>query len=166
MMPTPLISHVMPPVVRMPVIRVAPAVRVVPSVKVVKFVVFTCQYSAHRAPQCANWYREHAPAWQKVGILSGGFRGWEASGLPVARAITGKGEHPDAKALNAKALQVGQQFARTAVQNPRIRVGNKSVISRDVFIQNSRPPRSLPRVPTGLSKEETAKWFHLHAFHA
>merc|ERR1719329_2050092 len=36
-------------------------------------VVFTCQYSAHRAPQCANWYREMAPPHQRVAILVGGF---------------------------------------------------------------------------------------------
>merc|ERR1719263_1302295 len=47
-------------------------------------VVFTCQYSAHRAPQCANWYREKADPAQRVGILSGGFRGWEAVGMPVS----------------------------------------------------------------------------------
>lgn len=51
-------------------------------------VIFTCQYSAHRAPQCANWYREKAHPRQRVGILSGGFRGWESVGLPVvAQAI-------------------------------------------------------------------------------
>merc|ERR1711953_565207 len=46
-------------------------------------VVFTCQYSAHRAPQCANWYRQKANPRQRVAILSGGFRGWQAMGLPV-----------------------------------------------------------------------------------
>eukprot|EP00971_Amphidinium_carterae_P113351 2245635-Amphidinium_carterae.1 len=25
-------------------------------------VVFTCQYCAHRAPQCANWYKEKVQA--------------------------------------------------------------------------------------------------------
>jgi rhodanese-related sulfurtransferase len=49
-------------------------------------VVFTCQYSAHRAPQCANWYKEKAPPNQRVAILAGGFRGWEAAGLPVQLA--------------------------------------------------------------------------------
>ena len=79
-----------------------------------KLVVFTCQYSAHRAPQCANWYRELAPASQQVGILSGGFRGWEASGLPVARALTDKDGLLDAKALDVKALQLGQHFVQAA----------------------------------------------------
>jgi len=48
-------------------------------------VVFTCQYSAHRAPRCANWYREQAPPSQRVAVLKGGFRGWEATGLPVVQ---------------------------------------------------------------------------------
>merc|ERR1711865_721789 len=47
-------------------------------------IVFHCQYSAHRAPTCANWYREQAPQNQRVAIMDGGFRGWESSGLPVA----------------------------------------------------------------------------------
>merc|ERR1712203_1198681 len=47
-------------------------------------VVFTCQYSAHRAPQCANWYRAGTDAKQRVGVLVGGFRGWEAQGFPVS----------------------------------------------------------------------------------
>merc|ERR1712176_422992 len=46
-------------------------------------VIFTCQYSAHRAPQCANWYRQKANPQQRVAVLTGGFRGWEAVGLPV-----------------------------------------------------------------------------------
>jgi len=54
------------------------------------FVIFTCQYSVHRAPQCANWYREKANPQQRVGILSGGFRGWEARGLPVVSPADGK----------------------------------------------------------------------------
>merc|ERR1712007_178241 len=42
-----------------------------------------CQYSAHHAPQCANWYRERASPKQRVAIMSMGFRGWEGLGLPV-----------------------------------------------------------------------------------
>ncbi|CAE8670612.1 unnamed protein product, partial [Polarella glacialis] len=45
-------------------------------------VVFTCQYSAHRAPQCANWYRAACSPQQRVAILAGGFRGWESLNLP------------------------------------------------------------------------------------
>lgn len=47
-------------------------------------IIFHCQYSAHRAPTCANWYREQASPNQRVAIMDGGFRGWESSGLPVA----------------------------------------------------------------------------------
>lgn len=45
-------------------------------------IIFHCQYSAHRAPQCANWYREQAPPAQRVAIMDGGFRGWQSLGLP------------------------------------------------------------------------------------
>merc|ERR1712060_372849 len=58
-----------------------------------KLIVFTCQYSAHRAPQCANWYREQASPTQRVAILSGGF--------PVQSAASGAA---DAQAADDKAL--------------------------------------------------------------
>lgn len=48
-------------------------------------IIFHCQYSAHRAPQCAAWYREQATQNQRVAIMDGGFRGWESTGLPVQR---------------------------------------------------------------------------------
>jgi len=48
-----------------------------------QLVVFTCQYSAHRGRHCANLYREQASPQQRVGVLQGGFRYWEACGLPV-----------------------------------------------------------------------------------
>mmetsp|Transcript_21474 Transcript_21474/g.65007 ORF Transcript_21474/g.65007 Transcript_21474/m.65007 type:complete len:724 (+) Transcript_21474:45-2216(+) len=70
------------------------------------FVVFTCQYSAHRAPQCANWYRERADPRQRVGILSGGFRGWEAMGLPVQNPADGE----NAKAADEVAVNLGTKF--------------------------------------------------------
>ncbi|CAE8612923.1 unnamed protein product, partial [Polarella glacialis] len=69
-------------------------------------VVFTCQYSAHRAPQCANWYREVAAKGQRVAILKGGFRGWEANGLPVQSLAQGE----ERKKADEMALQLGNQF--------------------------------------------------------
>ena len=45
-------------------------------------VAFFCQYSAHRAPTVANYYRNAAPPQQKVLVMDGGFRGWEAMELP------------------------------------------------------------------------------------
>ncbi|CAE7939213.1 unnamed protein product, partial [Symbiodinium sp. KB8] len=48
-----------------------------------KLVIFHCQYSMHRGPQCANWYRQQAPPMQRVAVLEGGFRGWERERLPV-----------------------------------------------------------------------------------
>jgi len=75
-----------------------------------KFIIFTCQYSAHRAPQCANWYRQKANPAQAVGILSGGFRGWESVGLPVKALASGS----EARAADQKALQLGGQFVQSA----------------------------------------------------
>lgn len=75
-------------------------------------VIFTCQYSAHRAPQCANWYRAKADPQQRVGILTGGFRGWEAQGLPVKALAT---NIADAQAADQFAREQGAQFVR-AVQ--------------------------------------------------
>lgn len=64
-------------------------------------VVFTCQYSAHRAPQAANWYRAQAPPWQRVAILAGGFRAWEGKGLPV-----------QAPAASAQQAQAADEYAK------------------------------------------------------
>mmetsp|Transcript_48909 Transcript_48909/g.116257 ORF Transcript_48909/g.116257 Transcript_48909/m.116257 type:complete len:555 (+) Transcript_48909:178-1842(+) len=71
-----------------------------------RLVVFTCQYSAHRAPQCANWYRAKANPAQRVAILSGGFRGWEAEGLPVSSVAAGR----EAQAADKLALSLGTHF--------------------------------------------------------
>merc|ERR1740129_999017 len=71
--------------------------------KAERIVVFTCQYSAHRAPTCANWYREQADQRQIVAVLSGGFRGWEAANLPVDDSLMGESRH-DADRL---ALELG-----------------------------------------------------------
>jgi len=70
-------------------------------------VIFTCQYSAHRAPQCANWYRQRASPRQRVAILSGGFRGWEAVGLPVKAVATPE----QGQAADEAAKAIGAQFA-------------------------------------------------------
>lgn len=72
-------------------------------------VIFTCQYSAHRAPQCANWYRDQADPRQRVGILSGGFRGWEALGLPVQPL---QQSAIDSKSADDFAMQQGVYFVR------------------------------------------------------
>ena len=46
-------------------------------------VAFFCQYSAHRAPTVANLYRKDCHPTQRVVVIEGGFRGWEAQKLPV-----------------------------------------------------------------------------------
>jgi len=70
-------------------------------------VVFTCQYSAHRAPQCANWYRQKAHPHQRVAVLAGGFRGWQAMGLPVQSFVNNE----QTLAADEAATQLGMNFA-------------------------------------------------------
>ncbi|CAE8600658.1 unnamed protein product [Polarella glacialis] len=91
-------------------------------------VVFTCQYSAHRAPQCANWYRPHAGPGQRVAILEGGFRGWEAAGLKVTLAT------PDAlesTMADAYALEVGMNFAATAAAREHEAAGRNALLHQE-----------------------------------
>eukprot|EP00928_Gymnodinium_smaydae_P055734 TRINITY_DN3921_c0_g1_i1.p1 TRINITY_DN3921_c0_g1~~TRINITY_DN3921_c0_g1_i1.p1 ORF type:complete len:229 (+),score=57.18 TRINITY_DN3921_c0_g1_i1:149-835(+) len=70
-------------------------------------VVFTCQYSAHRGPTCANWYRAQADPRQRVAVMNGGFRGWEGRGLPV---LGGAGLL--ASNLDSYAARAGERFAQ------------------------------------------------------
>lgn len=72
-----------------------------------ELVIFTCQYSAHRAPSCANWYREATSSSQRVAIMEGGFRNWEASGLPVQNATS---DPEESRRADAHALEVGNHF--------------------------------------------------------
>lgn len=46
-------------------------------------VCFFCQYSLHRAPTVANHFRKNCQPTQRVLVMDGGFRGWEAQKLPV-----------------------------------------------------------------------------------
>ena len=69
---------------------------------------FFCQYSAHRAPTVANYYRNAAPPQQKVLVMDGGFRGWEAMELPITKV-----EEADEK-WNAHALKEGAAVASMA----------------------------------------------------
>ena len=71
-------------------------------------VAFFCQYSAHRAPTVANYYRNAAPPQQKVLVMDGGFRGWEAMELPITKV-----EEADEK-WNAHALKEGAAVASMA----------------------------------------------------
>ncbi|CAK8988952.1 Hypothetical protein (Fragment), partial [Durusdinium trenchii] len=47
-------------------------------------VVLFCQHSADRAPQHAGWFKNYARQGQRVAIMRGGFRGWQAARLPIA----------------------------------------------------------------------------------
>merc|ERR1712007_125675 len=79
-------------------------------------IVFTCQYSAHRAPQCANWYREKAPPKQRVAIMSMGFRGWEGLGLPIKTP----GESMSLCAADAVAQKLGKKFVDQCLLAPKV----------------------------------------------
>ena len=68
-------------------------------------VAFFCQYSAHRAPSVANFYRQSCPSKQRVLVMEGGFRGWEAQRLPIQ---AGKSSLP-AAALDSLALKIGAE---------------------------------------------------------
>lgn len=80
-----------------------------------ELVIFTCQYSAHRAPSCANWYREATSPYQRVAIMEGGFRKWESSGLPVLNATS---DHEESRRADAHALEVGNRFIAADVAIP------------------------------------------------
>jgi len=74
-------------------------------------IIFHCQYSCHRAPHCANAYKEHASPGQRVGLLAGGFRGWEQCGRPTQKPLV----HSCAeKGADAFALLQGLECARQA----------------------------------------------------
>jgi rhodanese-related sulfurtransferase len=79
-----------------------------------KLIIFHCQYSAHRAPQCANWYRDQAARNQRVAVMDGGFRGWEATGLPV---ISGAVQPP-----HSSSPQKPQYNLQGAMSQPNPRV--------------------------------------------
>lgn len=52
-----------------------------------RLVVFFCQFCKHRAPFCANLWREATNeagnTLQRVALMEGGFRAWQKVGLPV-----------------------------------------------------------------------------------
>lgn len=109
-----------------------------------ELVVLTCQYSAHRAPQCANWYRQHAAPSQRVAILSGGFRGWEATGLPVVPFSENEKEQASA-AVDEIALKIGTQFLRSlsAQESP-----SKVVVAAPVMLQS--PAKMISVLPATM----------------
>ncbi|CAL1128704.1 unnamed protein product [Cladocopium goreaui] len=71
-------------------------------------VAFMCQYSAHRAPTVANFYRKSCPSKQRVIILEGGFRGWEAHDLPIQQIETKLSQ----KAADQLALKIGKEVSK------------------------------------------------------
>jgi len=71
-------------------------------------VAFLCQYSAHRAPTVANFYRKSCPTKQRVMILEGGFRGWEAHDLPTQKMETMLSQ----KACDELAMKIGKDVSK------------------------------------------------------
>jgi len=110
-------------------------------------IIFTCQYSAHRAPQCANWYRQKASPQQRVAILSGGFRGWEAQGLPVK-------PHSDESCADADevAMQLGTQFVQVVHAHP----GFTTLQAYAVPVANGHGARQAPRTVIAHSQQASA----------
>lgn len=104
----------------------------------VQIVVFTCQYSVHRAPQCANWYREKAPVQQIVAILSGGFRGWEAKGFPVMPMSNSPEEGPGLSAVSQAADEYAMQQGVRFVQRFVPKVYERA--RQDLLMQSQPPP--------------------------
>mmetsp|Transcript_50174 Transcript_50174/g.117866 ORF Transcript_50174/g.117866 Transcript_50174/m.117866 type:complete len:107 (+) Transcript_50174:126-446(+) len=76
-------------------------------------IVFTCQYSCHRAPTCANFYRANAAKEQRLAVLEGGFRGWEALGYPVVKKEQFFNDHAQG-AFDAHAIKEGPKAASKA----------------------------------------------------
>ena len=68
-------------------------------------VAFFCQYSAHRAPSVANLYRQSCTPKQRVLVMEGGFRAWEAQRLPVQPGNSSLSK----EALDNLALKIGAE---------------------------------------------------------
>jgi len=74
-----------------------------------RLIVFFCQFCKHRAPYCANLYREETDSMQRVAVIEGGFRAWQTNGLPVK---DGGGTTAERAAADALALRQGQLIVR------------------------------------------------------
>eukprot|EP00931_Biecheleriopsis_adriatica_P091565 TRINITY_DN65449_c0_g1_i1.p1 TRINITY_DN65449_c0_g1~~TRINITY_DN65449_c0_g1_i1.p1 ORF type:complete len:951 (-),score=180.77 TRINITY_DN65449_c0_g1_i1:64-2916(-) len=118
-------------------------------------VIFTCQYSAHRAPQCANWYRAQTYPQQRVAILSGGFRGWESLGLPVQSALTGEA----AQQMDRTAMQLGTHFVKQAAESPHTApavsptAAPPAAVSMPVAQPQSQVSQEMPPQPQGAQAQ-------------
>jgi len=77
-------------------------------------IVFTCQYSGHHEPQCANWYREKAPPHQRVAIMSMGFRSLEGLGLAVQETAMDM----RARATDSASKHLGRMFVTNCLTTP------------------------------------------------
>lgn len=75
-----------------------------------RLIVFFCQFCKHRAPFCANLFRQYADVVQRVAILEGGFRAWQSKGLPVQ---AGGGTEAECANADALALHQGMLIKRT-----------------------------------------------------
>jgi len=74
-----------------------------------RLVIFFCQFCKHRAPYCANLYRQQADSMQRVAVLEGGFRAWQSTGLTVR---DGGGTASERATADAWALHQGALVTR------------------------------------------------------
>ena len=58
--------------------------------------------------EVANFYRKSCPTKQRVMILEGGFRGWEAHDLPIQQIETKLSQ----KAADQLALKIGKEVSK------------------------------------------------------
>lgn len=83
-----------------------------------RLLVFFCQFCKHRAPFCANLFREQTNAagntMQRVAVMDGGFRAWQRAGLPVRNEAAGSEQaRMDALAFREGLLMTTVQTSRS-----------------------------------------------------
>ena len=62
----------------------------------------------NQSNKVANFYRKSCPSKQRVIILEGGFRGWEAHDLPIQQIETKLSQ----KAADQLALKIGKEVSK------------------------------------------------------
>jgi len=99
-----------------------------------RLVIFFCQFCKHRAPYCANLYRQQNDNMQRVGVLEGGFRSWQAQGLPVQ---DGGGTTSERATADAWALHQGSLIRTKHLGGPGspIRSISASPVKRESSIK-------------------------------
>ena len=68
----------------------------------------TVSAGENQSNEVANFYRKSCPTKQRVMILEGGFRGWEAHDLPIQQIETKLSQ----KAADQLALKIGKEVSK------------------------------------------------------